>query len=163
MEPSLSFGRCGAWGSTQSARAAGCARDSALAGGARVAGFAACGEARGQSASPPNAFAIGGFPMSGKRHPIAAVRCRYLHVRQSATPPRGSANGDNGRRSNTRRWPRSTGENEPSSGSRSCSTPIGPDRIGTKERFMIDLTDERRRQLESGQAVDVTDPQTARP
>jgi hypothetical protein len=28
---------------------------------------------------------------------------------------------------------------------------------------MIDLTDEQRRQLESGQAVDVTDPQTAQP
>jgi hypothetical protein len=35
------------------------------------------------------------------------------------------------------------------------------DRIAKKEKFMIDLSEEQRQQLESGLAVDVTDAQTA--
>jgi hypothetical protein len=33
--------------------------------------------------------------------------------------------------------------------------------MGAKEQSMIHLTDEQRQQLDSGQVVDVTDPQTA--
>jgi hypothetical protein len=48
-----------------------------------------------QSASPPTAAAIGGFPMSADGLPLAAGCCLSPHVRHSATPPR---HPDNGRR-----------------------------------------------------------------
>jgi hypothetical protein len=35
--------------------------------------------------------------------------------------------------------------------------------MGGKEQAMIDLTEEQRSQLESGQAVDIIDPRTAQP